>query len=121
MVVSASTPMVMPEMVRKLRSLWRATLRMVSIGLFRLRCGRLKAGKGSPASRLRHQAGQISRGEPPAFLMERALLPVGGAAVSQSEQRAGSVGREGDLNSRRARRHLGVAFPAPRHDKPVRR
>src|SRR2546427_823815 len=30
-VVSASTPMVMPEIVRKLRSLWRVTLRMVSM------------------------------------------------------------------------------------------
>src|SRR2546421_8109136 len=31
-VVSASTPMRMPLIVRKLRSLWRATLRMISIG-----------------------------------------------------------------------------------------
>src|SRR2546421_8446886 len=31
-VVSASTPMRMPLMVRKLRSLWRATLRMISMG-----------------------------------------------------------------------------------------
>src|SRR2546430_16371962 len=31
-VVRASTPMRMPLMVRKLRSLWRATLRMISIG-----------------------------------------------------------------------------------------
>src|SRR5256885_1414562 len=44
-VVRASTPMRMPLIVRKLRSLWRATLRMISIGgamripLARPRCG----------------------------------------------------------------------------------
>src|SRR2546421_11783322 len=76
---------------------------------------------GWTATRLRHQAGQVSRVEPPAFLMERALLLVGQAAVSQPEQRAGSVGREGDLDGCRARCYLGVALPAPGHDQPVRR
>src|SRR2546423_13735128 len=88
-------------------------------------CGSLRRTNitpaGSTATRLRHQAGQVSRVQPPAFLMERALLLVGQAAVSQPEQRAGSVGREGDLDSRRARRDLGVALPAPGHNKPVRR
>ena len=37
MVVNASTPMTIPEMVRKLRSLWRAMLRMISIGLMSIR------------------------------------------------------------------------------------
>src|SRR5438552_14609258 len=113
--------MTMPEMVRKLRSLWRATLRMISIGLFRLRASRLKAGKGLSASRLRLQLGQPRGIHPPPLLMDGALLLVGQVAVPEPEQRVGSVGCEGDLDGRRAWRHFGVSLPSPAEDNSARR
>src|SRR5256884_3154884 len=54
-VVRASTPIVMPEMVRKLRSLWRATLRGISMRGGGVGGGGGGGGEGSPATRLRHQ------------------------------------------------------------------
>ena len=70
---------------------------------------------------LGEDASQFANVHPPACAVACTLLVGRESAVAQPQQGARAVLHQSDLDRRRARRHLRIAVPAPRHDEPVRR